>query len=156
MLYDRLVDQLVTPVSLLPISSSDRTLRDTPIEIEALWDTGAMVTCIKPKLCGLLKLRLAETGSSAAIAGVGGEITAGFTLVNIFLTHNLEIEYCPVYVLDFPGDADMIIGMDIITKGDFTVCNADGKTSFSFVIPSFPDRIDLAEKADMANKRNTI
>lgn len=32
---------------------------------------------------------------------------------------------------------DIIIGMDIISKGDFAVSNLNGKTSFSFRIPSF-------------------
>ena len=68
-------------------------------------------------------------------------------LFNIF-------EYCTIYVLDFPGDAEVLIGMDIIRMGDFAVCNADKKTSFSFVIPPFPDRINLAEKAETVNKFN--
>jgi len=61
-----------------------------------------------------------------------------------------------VYVTEFPSNADMLIGMDIIRMGDFAVCNADGKTSFSFAVPPFPDRIDLAEKTEADNKRDTV
>jgi hypothetical protein len=46
----------------------------------------------------------------------------------------------------------MVIGMDIIKKGDFAISNAENKTLFSFVIPPFPDKINLADKAEAANK----
>ena len=46
------------------------------------------------------------------------------------------------------------MGMDITEMSDFTVCNAANKTSFSFAIPSFPDRINLADKAEIVNKLN--
>jgi hypothetical protein len=36
--------------------------------------------------------------------------------------------------------------------GDFAVCNAGNKTSFSFVIPSFPDKVDFANQAEAANR----
>ncbi len=34
------------------------------------------------------------------------------------------------------GDAEVLIGMDIIGAGDFAVTNKDEKTTFSFRIPS--------------------
>lgn len=34
------------------------------------------------------------------------------------------------------GDVDMLIGMDVISKGDFAVTNVGGITTFSFRIPS--------------------
>lgn len=36
-------------------------------------------------------------------------------------------------------DTDVIIGMDIINRGDFAVSNRNGATSFSFRIPSVED-----------------
>jgi hypothetical protein len=41
--------------------------------------------------------------------------------------------------------------MDIIRLGDFAVCNADNKTSFSFAMPPFQDRIDFVGRADDLN-----
>jgi hypothetical protein len=93
-------------------------------------------------------------GSAVSMSGIGGTVKADFTIVTIFLAPNFGIEYSQVYVLNFPGNADIIIGMDIIGMGDFAVCNADGKTSFSFAVPPFPDRINLADKADAFNKQN--
>ena len=149
--YDELVNKLITPVSILPVLTIDKALRDDLVEVEALWDTGAAVTCIKPALSASLKLQLFDATSHTMLAGIGGKIEARITLINLFLTPFLEIEFCPVYVADFPSSADILIGMDIIGMGDFVICNADNKTSFSFAIPPFPDRINLAEKAEIAN-----
>ena len=33
-------------------------------------------------------------------------------------------------------DYDMVIGMDVISKGDFAITNKNEKTTFSFRIPS--------------------
>jgi hypothetical protein len=151
--YTTLVNKLITPVGILPVSSRDKALQNIPVELDALWDTGATKTCMRPGLRDRLNLRMFRIGSSVTIAGIGGKVQADFTILSIFLTDNLGIELCPVYVLDFPGSADLIIGVDIITMGDFAVCNADGKTSFSFAVPPFPDRINLVDKANIVNKQ---
>jgi len=151
--YDGLVNKLSTTVSILPTASSDKTLKDIPVNIKALWDTGATLTFIKPQLRDRLKLRMFRTGSSISIAGVGGLVKADFTVLAVFLASNFVIEYCPAYVVDFPVNIDMVIGMDIISMGDFAVCNAEDKTSFSFVVPPLPDRINFVDKADMLNNR---
>jgi predicted aspartyl protease len=152
--YEGIAEEISTPVQLEPIDTADKSLLGAQIEIEALWDTGATMTCIKPSLRDRLKLRQSELVESIIMSGIGGDVEADGTLVSIWLTSNFVIELCPVYIADFPGDEELLIGMDIITMGDFAVCNADGKTSFSFAVPPFPDRINLADRADSANKQN--
>lgn len=39
----------------------------------------------------------------------------------------------------------ILVGMDIIQQGDFLISNANGKTTFSFCLPSLKDQIDLLE-----------
>jgi hypothetical protein len=153
-LHDGHINELISPVSIMPILQTGEVLRDTPVKVFALWDTGATVTCMKPALWDYLKPYPLDTASSTVLSGIGGNVFANSTLVHIFLTDNFEMIYCQVYALDFPGDADLLIGMDIIGMGDFAVCNTDNKTSFSFAMPPFPDRIDLADKADAANRKN--
>jgi hypothetical protein len=136
----------------VPIYTADKRLLGAPTEIEALWDTGATMTCIKPSLQDRLKLRPSELVKPITMSGIDGD--ADGTLVSIWLTPNFVIELCPVYTADFPGDQELLIGMDIIGMGDFAICNADGKTSFSFAISPFPDRINFANKADALNKQN--
>ena len=91
-------------------------------------------------------------GSTAKIAGLGGLFDADYTVLSLRLRENFEINWCPVYVLDFSVDVDIIIGMDIIGMGDFAVCNTDNKTSFSFVMPPLPNKTDFTEKAKQLNK----
>jgi len=43
-----------------------------------------------------------------------------------------------------PGE-DIIIGMDIISMGDFVITNARGKTLFSFVIPTLNKKISFSK-----------
>ena len=154
--YNVSVKRLISPASILPILTVNKTASSIPNQIRAFWDTGATISCIKPELFNRLQLRLYNTAGLTTIAGVGGKIEAALTLVNLFLTSTFVITFCPLYITDFPGKADVLIGMDIIQMGDFAVCNADSKTSFSFAMPPFSDRIDLAHKAENANKNNSI
>ena len=150
--YQEIVNELISPIKFLPILSADESNSKNPVDVDALWDTGAMVTCMKPSLWENLLIRPFDTSNRIELTGIGGSVKTLFTIANLFLAPNLLIEFCPVYILDFPGNTDILIGMDIIGMGDFVVCNANNKTSFSFAIPPFPDRIDLVEKVDAANK----
>jgi len=149
--YFGITDELNTTVSIIPLYTTEAAFRGVPFEAEALWDTGATSSFIKPALWERLKLRPLEFGRSQ-FAGIGGNVIADLTLVSLLLTPVLEISSCPIYITDFPGDADILIGMDIIGMGDFAICNTENKTSFSFVMPSFPDRINFADRAENANK----
>ena len=53
---------------------------------------------------------------------------------------------------DVLGGADMLIGMDIITMGDFAITNFNGKTTFSFVTPA-KRTIDYVEELNQINQR---
>ena len=150
--YDKLKKILLMPIDIIPVSSSNEVISKTPVKIKALWDTGATLTVIKPELRDKLELCMVRTGSSARIAGLGGLFDANYTVLSLRLWENFEIDWCPVYVLDYSVDVDIIIGMDIISMGDFVVCNTDNKTSFSFVMPPFPDKTDFTMKARQLNK----
>jgi len=151
--YNKSVSKLITPVGILPVLTVGKVLSTVPVEATALWDTGATATCIKPALVERLKMRLLSLSNKTTLSGIGGKVAARITMINLFLSPVLEVDYRPVYVADFPGFADILIGMDIIGKGDFAVCNTGNKTLFSFAMPSLPDRIDLAEKAEAANRK---
>lgn len=150
--YEGITNELTTPVNVLPASIMGRRSDSCVIEVTALWDTGAVGTCIKPWLKDSLNLRLLST--STLLEGVGGNVRAYMAFINIQLAHNIEIEDCLAHIAEFPGNADILIGMDIISMGDFAVCNTNNVTSFSFVIPPFPDRINFIDKADTINKQN--
>jgi len=151
--YGGLRKILLTPIDVIPVASSDEIISKTPIRAKALWDTGATLTAIKPRLKDRLKLRMVRADSSATIAGLGDRIySADYSVMTLRLRNNFEINWCPVYVVDYAVDVDIIIGMDIISMGDFVVSNTNKKTLFSFIMPSMPEGLDLTEKAYFLNK----
>jgi hypothetical protein len=66
------------------------------------------------------------------------------------------VEDVNVMICDLKQDIDLLIGMDIILLGDFSISNGGGNTLFSFAIPSFENRTDHYEKALAVNKRNKL
>ena len=66
------------------------------------------------------------------------------------LPNNVVVTEVPVTEADaLAGDAEVLIGMDIIGLGDFAVSNFQGQTSFTFRIPSLK-HIDFVE--DLADE----
>ena len=69
-----------------------------------------------------------------------GVLTAPIYLMDIIL--NNEVIFTDWNVMGSKIGAqgiDILIGMDIISKGDFAISNYDGKTQFSFRLPSQQD-----------------
>jgi predicted aspartyl protease len=106
--------------------------RPTQTEFLAIWDTGATNTVITEKVvntCGLKPIGMARVNT------VNGQADCPVFLINLFLPSNVGFHHVRVTLGQLIG-ADMLIGMDIITKGDFVVTNKDSKTAFSFRMPS--------------------
>ena len=68
-------------------------------------------------------------------------------IVNIGLPSGVAIPGVIVSLAQISRDQgiDVLIGMDIITQGDFAVTNPKGNTKFSFRMPSIAD-IDFVEE----------
>jgi hypothetical protein len=111
----------------------------------AVWDTGAMSTVITQKIVDDLKLKQIDMvpASSATTSG-----TAPVYLVNLMLPSNVTITGVRVIQMNVQG-SDILIGMDIITLGDFSITNHEGKTCMSFRIPSSHE-IDYVKDAQIA------
>jgi WD40 repeat protein len=67
---------------------------------------------------------------------VSGEMLSDVYLVNIELPNKYMISGVRVTEGKISGDFEVLIGMDIIQLGDFAVTNYNGRTVFSFRIPS--------------------
>ena len=113
------------------------------IKCTALWDTGATNTVITKKLAETLSLN--QTGV-ALVHHADGQSYKPKYVVNIMLPNNVGIPLVEVTEGELMGE-DVLIGMDIITKGDFSITNVGGKTTFSFRIPS-------VETIDYCNQEN--
>jgi hypothetical protein len=100
----------------------------------ALWDTGATLSCISDRFANELSLEMVdfvEIGSAVGVHRVP-MYRANLSLPNNLVFHDMEfIQF--TYTDD---DCDLIIGMDIMTQGDLSMTNQEGRTVFSFRIPS--------------------
>ena len=104
-------------------------------EYNGIWDTGATGTVITKRVandCGLKPITMCQ------VRGVHEVKLANVYLINIRLPNNVEfIELHAVEANGLLGEnKDVLIGMDIIGKGDFAVSNFQGKTTFTFRMPS--------------------
>lgn len=98
----------------------------------AIWDTGATHSVITQSIveaCGLVPIGMTR------VSHAGGEDNAEVYLVNIGLPNNV-VFYGVRVTKGRLKDADMLIGMNIINRGDFAVTNYNGITKFSFRVPS--------------------
>lgn len=99
----------------------------------SLWDTGASVTLISARVAKVLGL------SSIGKSGVSG-YNDGVDVKDTYCVHvglaTGDI-VTNIMAMEFESDEyDVVIGMDIICKGDFAVTNQNERTTFSFRIPS--------------------
>ena len=101
-------------------------------EFMAIWDTGATRSVISDRVVAACELK---PMTSVQVHGVHGPSTTPVFLVNLVLPNKVRVPGLPV-TLGKLGEADVLIGMDIIGRGDFAVTNFDGKTYFSFRMPS--------------------
>jgi len=115
----------------------EANLRESPpklINALALWDTGATSSAVTHDLATKLGLKpITKVNVNTA----NGIALQNVYLVNIYLPNKVVIPYVKVTeILGSVGGFDVLIGMDIISLGDFSITNKDHKTTFSFRVPS--------------------
>jgi hypothetical protein len=144
--YSQLSLKLITDVEVFNSMQNQNVIR-----IRALWDTGAMLSAITPDIAK--RLNLVST-NRIRVNGIGNYCIADIVRVSIRLPNLVELKNARISVLNLVKDVDMLVGMDIIQLGDFSISNGAGKTLFTFAMPPFDDKIDLYEKAIAANTSN--
>ena len=102
--------------------------------LNAFWDTGATESVITQRVidsCGLKPVR------SANVHGVHGMQKTEIYMVNMYLPNQVGFFKVPVFKGHHRrGGWDLLLGMDILATGDFSVKNVGGKTEWSFSVPS--------------------
>ena len=66
-------------------------------------------------------------------------------LITIELPNRVIKKTIKAAVCNIAANAGMIIGMDIISLGDFALSNGNDQTLFSFAVPPFKDKIDFSK-----------
>lgn len=122
-------------ISYKLINSANVIYGDNKYETQmAQWDTGATNTCISEKV--VKELNLVPTGVVSMMTP-SGSILCNKYRVDIELQNKLTISN--VHVIESKiGDQgiDILIGMDVISMGDLSISNFQGKTVFTFRVPS--------------------
>lgn len=98
-----------------------------------IWDTGATSCVITEKVINELRLipitfanvRHANGVTRSPVFPMNLCLPSNVCFINIRATRGI-----------LPPNVDVLIGMDIITYGDFALTNKNGKTQFSFRVPS--------------------
>jgi len=120
--------------------------KDESLNVSAIWDTGASGSAITTYV--VEKLGLIPTGRVIAHTA-NGKVEQNTYLVDIGLPNAVKVNGLIVNeVPALAGKAEILIGMDIITLGDFSITNYEGKTCMSFRIPSMHE-IDYAKNPDL-------
>lgn len=122
-------------------------------QFQAIWDTGATHTAITKKVvdtCGLKPTGMTIVNTS------GGAVNCSTYFINLILPNHVGFHHVKVTQVDIKG-GDLLIGMDVIGTGDFAISNLEGKTTFSFRIPSC-ECIDFVKQTNLAKAApgNTI
>ena len=100
----------------------------------ALWDTGATTSCISTDVVDRLNLK---TIGQKFVRTPAGQRILNTYLLDVRLPNNVLVKDVMVIGTEIGNHGiDLLIGMDIIGLGDFSVSNFEGKTRFSFRIPS--------------------
>lgn len=97
-----------------------------------IWDTGATETCITHKVVSDLGLTPSHT---TTLSTAGGDNEVNVCCIDVMLPNNVVLTDVIVTEVHLT-DGDVLIGMDVISQGDFSVTNYNGNTKLSFRIPS--------------------
>lgn len=136
--YEQIVSAVFTTVgvfSAIDVTPAENQISNT----KALWDTGATHSCISNRLARQLRLATVDYAHVATASGIEHVPTY---LIHLHFPNGLQFLNWEVIQFQYTDDdCDLIIGMDIITQGDFSITNFGGRTLFSFRIPS-QDSVD--------------
>jgi hypothetical protein len=136
---------IISSVEIKNIFSQDK------VSTKGIWDTGAtgsVITKSTASSLGLLPVKRTR------VRGVHGYKEVNVYYVNITLnnkniTINTQVTECDELSTD--NSVGMLIGMNIITMGDFAVTNFKGQTTMSFRVPSL-QKIDFVTGMKMGQQ----
>jgi len=148
-LSNTLVNEVMVTGDILDISKTKFDIsKINNASYKALWDTGATNSVITQDIVDGLSLKpIGMTKVHTASHTVDAEVY----MISILLPNKICIPNLRVTKGNITG-YPMLIGMDVINKGDFAVTHHQGKTSFSFRSPSLCE-IDFTKQTMPADPR---
>lgn len=99
--------------------------------VRALWDTGANVSVICSAVAKNLGL---EAKGSTKLRYANGVQKTNIYRLDLHLSEDIVFKNIFVRECNDGGNFEMIIGMDVISRGDLRILNRSGKTVFEFEV----------------------
>jgi hypothetical protein len=150
--YETKVNVLITDIQVAAPFDEASPPESPPSEtFQAIWDTGTVNTAISSRIVQTYKLQ--STGTTDVITVIGKARKPTYA-VSLWLPNKIHIAKIPVAETEIMG-ADVLIGMDIISLGDFAVTYRHGKTVLSFRIPSI-ECIDFTEPTSVTTGNGKV
>lgn len=149
--FDGISHELKTDVSVsIAFNPQKPPTHTTFKKFSAIWDTGATNSVISERVVKELELKPIGISKVYTASDKNGVLCNTY-LVNIITPPEVGFSQVKVTEGRLTDDYDLLIGMDIITTGDFAITNKDGKTMFSFRCPSF-EHIDYTKQISQPPK----
>jgi len=126
--YNGISRHLITPARIISAKN-----KQDPVDIRALWDTGATCSLVKQETA--LRLNLLPVSKTFISTPSDKNKQSNVYLIDLYLPNGTMFPNLKVAEGEL-NNCDMLIGMDVISNGDFIVSNFDGKTTFTFRMPS--------------------
>lgn len=130
-------NRIITDVRLSQAFDPNKAPNPGPplYDTKALWDTGATGSVVTRATASALGL---TPVGSTLVNHAGGSSQSNSYVVNVFLPNSVAIPGIMVSECQdiMGGTVGAIIGMDIISHGDFAITNVSGLTWMTFRIPS--------------------
>ena len=139
---------IATPVEITNVATGQIGLTN------GLWDTGATGSAITKSMASALGL---VSFGKRKVRGVHGVKETDVYYVNITLNNKnitLKANVTECDELSSDNSIGLLIGMNIITMGDFAVTNYQGNTTMTFRVPS-QQKIDFVSGMNNAKKNAT-
>jgi hypothetical protein len=132
-------NRIVTPVKLfsIPFNAS------LSLSTDALWDTGASMSAITPEIQNKLKVKPVDIKT---ITGIHSTQEVNVVFITLELPNSVIKKNIKVAVCNITSNVGMILGMDIISLGDFALSNGNNQTLISFAAPPFQEKIDFLKR----------
>lgn len=150
--YNGRANRLITEIKASQVYDFTNPPKNIPpmFNTNGLWDTGASHSFINQSL--VKKLGLVSVGSEI-ISHAGGSNSADNYMINLFLPNLVALPGVMVSECTLPANFEVLIGMDVISQGDFALTNVGGKTLFSFRLPSLASIDYVAEKNQLLRSK---
>jgi len=120
-------------------------------KIKAQWDTGAFMSAISNTLADMMELPIVSMTNIGTAAGI---VSANIYIIDLEFPNGDIIPDLHVIGANLV-DTNMLIGMDVISKGDFAISNCNDRTILNFRLPSYSE-INFVEMAKNTTQATSV